>query len=148
MTAGGHRRILESDLRRFITRYKIIKSGNQHANYTDYLIPPCWEVRGCGKPQKHNCARCLVFKVKANKCFLLVKRFGAVSIQCQEDCYNYGYLKKYYPKKRQIIEMMERKIFDSIQYQRGQRETSISKLFKRGSFVYGKYIGKIRKIVS
>lgn len=99
-TAGGHRRIPREDFFKFITDNKIV---NACEGYNKNLKPRCWEFRSFRKSSGHNCADCLVFQEKADKCFLLVEKFGSVKIQCQYDCLNCAYLMEYYPKEREII---------------------------------------------
>ena len=103
-TAGGHRRILKEDLIKFIEDNKIAEIGNKHAKY---LIPRCWEFRGFKRSGEHHCLKCLVFKEKAEKCFLLVKKFGSNIVQCNHDCLHCKYLLTYYPKAKTIISKMK-----------------------------------------
>ncbi|MBF0253571.1 MAG: helix-turn-helix domain-containing protein [Candidatus Omnitrophica bacterium] len=100
-TAGGHRRVLMQDLIRFMRENQLGEIGK--TSDADLSIPMCWEFKEFKVSPDHDCGKCLVFKEKANKCFLLVREFGAAKVQCRHDCVTCEYLKKYYPKKRQII---------------------------------------------
>lgn len=144
-TAGGHRRISKNTLRKFMTEHNIAKIGEKNCNY---LIPSCWEVKGCDSSGKHNCAECFVFKAKANRCFLLVRRFGMGSIQCQEECHKCRYLRKYYPKEKKIMEKIEGKVLDDIQRQIRREGSTFSTFLEKGFYASGKYLGVIKKAFS
>ena len=99
-TVGGHRRIRREDLIKFISDNKIVTIGKE---FNKYLIPRCWEFRRFRGSVGHNCAKCIVFQEKADKCFLLVKKFGSAMIQCKNDCLNCDYLMRYYPREWETI---------------------------------------------
>jgi len=99
-TVGGHRRILKEDLVRFIKDNKIVEIANKSASE---LMPRCWEFENFNKSDKHDCAHCLVFKRKANKCFLMVREFGSERRRCKHDCSACKYLKHYYPEEKKAF---------------------------------------------
>ena len=99
-TIGGHRRIQREDLLKFISDNRIVTIGKE---FNKYLIPKCWEFRRFMKSSGHNCAKCLVFQEKADKCFLLVKKFGSAMIQCKNDCLSCDFLMRYYPREWETI---------------------------------------------
>ena len=99
-TIGGHRRISREDFLKFVKDNKI---AGVDAGYNKHLIPRCWEFSSFRKFGGHDCAKCLVFREKADKCFLLVKKFGSEVIQCQSDCSNCSYLIEHYPKERGVV---------------------------------------------
>lgn len=152
-TVGGHRRILKDALLKFISDNKIARIRQEDSgsvrNDTDviYRIPRCWEFHSKNS-RRHNCVKCLVFKERANKCFLLIKEFGSESIQCQDECLNCEYFKKFYPSKKRVMDTVENdalRRFRGMIQKRHKKEEDVSVLLKKGFYVSGKYLASIFK---
>lgn len=152
-TAGGHRRILKDDLMRFIEKNRageISKPEKIEKKGISYYIPRCWEFH-FQAPSRHRCVSCLVFKERANKCFLLVKEFGSERIQCQNECFDCEYLKKCYPAKEKIMKKVKNDTIRSIQdmmHKRYKKEDDVSVFFKKSFYRSGKYLASIKKVIS
>lgn len=67
------------------------------------------------------------------------------SIQCQEECHKCGYLKKYYPKEKKIMEKIEEKVLDNIRRQIRREGSTFSTFLEKGFYASGKYLGVIKK---
>lgn len=152
-TAGGHRRILRKNLVSFIKTNRIVEVEKKdtevtvdRAKDTGCRIPYCWEFR-FKSPEKHNCVSCLVFKERANKCFLINREFGSGDVQCQEECSACEYLNTYYPAKRKIIEKSKTDMINRIQALLHKQGEETSTFFKKGLYISGKYIGSIEKAI-
>lgn len=152
-TAGGHRRILKDDLMRFIEKNCTADSSKLkkiNKKDTSYHIPRCWEFR-FKTSGRHNCVSCLVFKERANKCFLLMREFGLERMQCRDECFNCEYFRKYYPAKQKVMVNIESNTLRNIQdtiAKRHKREDDVSAFFKKSFYVSGKYLAAIKKVVS
>lgn len=94
----------------------------------------CWEFDRFKDPDKHNCSECLVFKEKANKCFLLVRQFGKDKIQCTENCLDCEYLNENYPK--------ESKTMRKIHGIEGKEKTG--DFLMKGLYTSGKYLASVK----
>lgn len=105
-TVGGHRRIWKKDLIRFVREMNIADISLKDAKL---LIPTCWEFRKFKNSKDHKCSKCLVFKEKANKCFLFTKEFGSEKVECQHNCSACEYLAQYYPKQLKVVKAKEEK---------------------------------------
>jgi hypothetical protein len=63
---------------------------------------PCWEYhskRLVDKKDLHGCEGCLVYKVKATRCYLLSREAGHNRTFCETGCAECGYYKKYFEEK-------------------------------------------------
>ena len=96
-TAGHHRRVLKSDLLRFME-----ETGMCPVQRAKNPLPPvfCWEFNHLTKARGHECAECLVFKERANRCFLTIRAFGADKVRCGEDCSECAYMATYFPGEK------------------------------------------------
>lgn len=93
-TAGGHHRILFSDLTRFMREYKMdLSSLNLHSPETGFKW--CWEYHQKDGYQNHKCLGCLVYLTHARKCFELRDKMSGKRIFCNSECKNCSYYKDY-----------------------------------------------------
>ncbi len=102
-TAGHHHRILKSDLLKFMKEtgiQPVVRSQKVPAFLN------CWEYRNLTQAEGHDCAKCLVFKEQANRCFLTVHEFGSEKVRCGEDCSQCAYMETFFPKEKGIREKM------------------------------------------
>ena len=101
-TAGGHRRVLKSDLLRMIEESGL---GNYAAETAPSLH--CWEYARLKRSKGHDCEKCLVYKNKLNKCFLAVHRFGGDGKHCSGDCATCPYLLTYFPDEVKNVKKLQ-----------------------------------------
>ncbi len=164
-TGGGHRRILRKNLMAFIRNNHIVSiekketnscaprtgmaenpsSGNRVQD-TGYRIPYCWEFR-FKNINKHHCVSCLVFKERANKCFLINKEFGAEIVECQDECPDCEYLNTYYPARKKIIAKTKQDTINYIRNITRKKGDGTSTFFKKGLYISGQYIASIEKTI-
>ena len=98
-TAGRHKRILRSDLLRFMK-----ETGIRPVKYSQSTATPllCWEFHSLKFSKGHNCEQCLIFKERANRCFLMVREFGSNEVRCGQDCSDCEYMEIYFPKEKAV----------------------------------------------
>ncbi len=106
-TLGGHQRIPKETVL-FLLKKK--NSPVEEELPSSNINPPtvrCWESKEITSSGQHACSKCLVFKEKIGRCFLVVKRFGTEKVQCNFDCADCKYLAKYYPQRKKVLRKME-----------------------------------------
>jgi excisionase family DNA binding protein len=104
-TLGGHQRIPKEVLTSFIQKTQSLNQVETKSKEKEPVIC-CWESKEIKLSGEHNCARCLVFKSKANRCFLSIRSFGPMKVECKSDCLNCEYFAKYYPEERKTMEAL------------------------------------------
>ncbi len=93
-TAGGHYRINKDTLKPYIVTEKLNipkKYKNKKAKFSY-----CWEYYSADGNVKEGCRECMVFKLKAEKCFLtadLGNKTDHNGIYCKSSCYECEYFK-------------------------------------------------------
>jgi excisionase family DNA binding protein len=91
-TAGGHYRIDKQGIKPFITATETpLKGAKQKASN---LISYCWEFHSKDGNINENCRECMVFKSKAEKCYLMAglgKDAGHSQTFCKNSCYECEY---------------------------------------------------------
>lgn len=102
-TLGGHRRIPKEVLTSFIQRTKSANQSEAKSKHKDSVVN-CWESKEILESGEHNCGHCLVFKKKANRCFLSIRKFGSMKVECESDCLDCEYFGTYYPEERKAME--------------------------------------------
>ncbi len=102
-TFGGHSRIPKGVLKaamRQITTTNRVESKPQEPTGPVH----CWESKEIiNSDCNHQCHKCLVFKKKVDLCFLSVKQFGSLKVQCKHDCLNCAYLANHHPQERKTM---------------------------------------------
>ncbi len=98
-TAGGHYRIDRTDLEPFI----IAKTGNAETPSAGNesagggVLNFCWEYHSDRGSVKSQCRNCMVFRAKAERCYLLAglgHNAGHEAVYCQEEsCFNCSYFR-------------------------------------------------------
>jgi excisionase family DNA binding protein len=100
-TAGGHYRIDSSTLEPFIARSR---AGATERPGQDFAGPQrrrlrCWEYLADGGEVRENCRQCVVYRVRADRCFLMAEMEQDVGharqfceVSC-EDCAYYRHVK-------------------------------------------------------
>lgn len=101
-TPGGHRRISRRELIRFM----------EDNNYDTEIIREyeltrrkrfvyCWEYHHKGfvkMGHHHECSGCVVFKSRAQRCFILSQETEHLKVYCKDECSKCGYYEKYFSK--------------------------------------------------
>ena len=64
----------------------------------------CWESIEIIESGQHDCARCLVFKQKANRCFLSIREFATMKVECESNCLDCGYFARYFPEEKMAMD--------------------------------------------
>ncbi|MCP4725756.1 MAG: excisionase family DNA-binding protein [bacterium] len=96
-TAGGHFRIDTESLKPFIS--KEMKSGgmvNASASPDNTDVSYCWEYHSRNGLLKSGCRDCMVFRAKAEKCYLMAglgQDSGHLGICCQDSCHTCEYFR-------------------------------------------------------
>lgn len=176
-TVGGHRRILEKDLRNFIKKNRMpgfnqnnqgdsndrecsqagregkIKKGNgREAVSRVHAVEADYQIPRCWEfrfqdPSKHNCANCLVLKEGANKCFLIAKMFGPEKKQCEYECFNCEYFMRYYPVKKNVLTGVKKRQVNRVGNRINGKEEDAPEFVKKGLYASGKYVASIRRVL-
>jgi len=112
-TFGGHSRIPRGVLKAAMRQ---IKTVNRSVSISNPLPPTtsgvvhCWESKeiidlNC----KHTCNKCLVFKKKVDLCFLSVREYGSLKVECKHDCLSCAYLANHHPQERKMMARLRSK---------------------------------------
>ncbi len=144
-TAGGHRRILRSDLKGFMKEKRADRAREE--KISPHAIPRCWEFN-FKAADKHNCVNCLAFKERANKCYLILKSFGPEKMQCPHECLDCAYLIRYYPMKKMVIEGAKKVTASRFQNVNRGREDDVPVFFRKGLYTSGKYVASLTRVIS
>jgi excisionase family DNA binding protein len=89
-TAGGHYRITKEKLKPYMVESLIPESPDTKPIKINY----CWEYHAQDDDVNENCRECLIFKSKAEKCYLLAglgKQAGHAQTFCSSSCYECEY---------------------------------------------------------
>jgi excisionase family DNA binding protein len=89
-TAGGHYRITKEKLKPFMVERLDVAIPERELQQINY----CWEFHAQDDGVNENCRECLIFKSKAEKCFLLFglgKEAGHAQNYCTTSCYECEY---------------------------------------------------------
>lgn len=70
-TAGGHYRIRYPDLQPFIASPESAESSSQQVSKCDQRDMHCWEYLSDGGVLRDDCKQCVVYRVRAVRCFLM-----------------------------------------------------------------------------
>ena len=147
-TAGRHQRIPKKSITDFL-RKKGMNNGSSISAESEDVQVRCWESKEVKASGRHHCAGCLVFKQKANRCFLTVKAFGNDKVHCNMDCLKCAYFAKHFPNEMKTIGNIRQTAVDKFastlpRAERVQLQGFIQKSF----FVSGKYFAKARRRLS
>ncbi len=113
-TAGGHFRINEDSLKpyfanNFIDEQVIDKPViEEYSDGTSF----CWEYHSSGGDVKDGCRECMVFKTRAEKCYLMAglgKGTGFTGTFCKSNCYDCEYFNNMYKSDLNVLVVTENK---------------------------------------
>lgn len=106
-TLGGHQRISREVVTALIRKTKSspppdeeVKSKKQEP------VVCCWESKQIVESGRHDCLNCLVYKKKANPCYLSIRQFGAMKVECKSNCLDCGYFTKYFPEDKNAMDRL------------------------------------------
>ena len=91
-TAGGHYRVNINTLKPYIVSEKLNVPKKYISKKTKFSY--CWEYYSSDGNMKEDCRECMVFKSKAERCFLMAglgKKVGHNGVHCKSSCYNCEY---------------------------------------------------------
>ena len=145
-TAGGHHRILRADLLSFMK-----DSGIQPAKTApkSKAFLHCWEYLNLTSADSGKCKSCLVFKEKANRCFLTVRQFGPEKVSCGKDCSECEYMEAYFPEEKAMWKKMrDREILMGQETERNAKRKSLNdgNAFVEGIYKSGKYVAALKSV--
>jgi excisionase family DNA binding protein len=89
-TAGGHYRITREKLKPFMVENRDLSTRDKESHQINY----CWEFHSKDECVNENCRDCMIFKSKAEKCYLLFglgKEAGHSQTFCTTSCYECEY---------------------------------------------------------
>ncbi len=92
-TAGGHFRVNTDSLKPYIITQKDLDRNN---SYIPGKITYCWEYLNKEEQVVEGCRTCMVFKSKAEKCYLLAgagEKIGFEGVFCKSSCSECEYFK-------------------------------------------------------
>ncbi len=95
-TAGGHFRINLRDLQPHIPSGRI-KTSPEAMNGCSKSDTPCWEYLGNGGELRESCKQCVVYQVRASRCFLMAgmePEIGHAKRFCQTSCQECVYYRR------------------------------------------------------
>ena len=104
-TLGGHQRIPRENITSLIQKNRITPPRFSDVKPKDkepFIC--CWESIEIIESGQHDCARCLVFKQKANRCFLSIREFGAMKVKCESNCLDCRYFERYFPEEKMAMD--------------------------------------------
>jgi excisionase family DNA binding protein len=116
-TAGGHFRVALPDLRPFLAGFGQPETGpqdrtlpllipSQDGTKEDHGEAPCWEFLADDGEVREACRQCVVYRVRATRCFLMAGLETDVghSLQfCEGSCENCGYFRRIQGKDTQVL---------------------------------------------
>jgi excisionase family DNA binding protein len=112
-TAGGHYRINRDHLEPFIAEFG--KDVSQASPATKSLATYCWEYHSADGQINDNCRQCMVFKSKAEKCYLMAglgKDGGHSGIFCKNSCYECDYFHFVNKPKSNVLIITENQVLE------------------------------------
>ncbi len=143
-TAGGHRRISKDELVRYVLKNNISKIKK---TIEQPVIQKCWEFFKQCNSNQHDCANCLAFKAKADKCFLIIRELAAEKVQCKTDCRSCGYLKGCHPEDWNILNSAQKAFFGKEEAQQIKDYASEDANFiHRGLYTSGRCFASIKNV--
>ena len=145
-TFGGHSRIPKG----------VLQAALKQIKTTNRLSPPpaklqeikpfvhCWESKEIIDLHcKHHCNKCLVFKKKIDLCFLAVREWGSLKVECKHDCMNCAYLANHHPQERRKMELLRLKAAQAVSINVPKK--SVHGILNKVFYNSGKLIGSIKK---
>ena len=147
-THGGHQRIPKKIIIDFLQKSGMDNSSLQTPEPASAEVR-CWDASEIKSTGTHHCADCLVFKEKANRCFLTVKIFGTQKVQCNTDCLSCAYFAKYYPREKKVIGSIRQTAVEKFvsTFPRADR-AEMQNFLQKSFFVSGKYFAKAKRKLS
>ena len=148
-TFGGHSRIprgvLQAALKQVTTTNRsttITTPIPKESNSTVH----CWESKEvaaskCG----HNCTKCLIFKKKVDVCFLSVKEYGSLKVECKQDCMSCTYLSNQHPQDRKILARQRAKVAKEFK-RREVLSSGVNGILKKVFYNSGRFVAKIGQL--
>ena len=148
-TFGGHSRIprgvVKAALKQIQTTNRSISTPIQ-APKTTKTIVHCWESKEIADAKcDHNCNKCLVSKKKVEFCFLSVKEYGSLKVECEQDCLSCSYMAKHHPQERKMLERQRSKQVEESEAK--EEETSgVNGMLKKVFYNSGRLVAKIGQL--
>jgi len=117
-TAGGHYRVALPDLEPFLAEFgqndqervrtqgRTPTNGNQPSSANTEDDPPCWEFLADGGELNGACRNCVVYRVRATRCFLMAgleSDVGHAREFCEGSCEDCAYYQRLKGGNAQII---------------------------------------------
>ena len=148
-TFGGHSRIPRGVLKAAMRQ---IKTVNRSVSISNPLPPTtsgvvhCWESKeiidlNC----KHTCNKCLVFKKKVDLCFLSVREYGSLKVECKQDCMSCTYLSNQHPQDRKILARQRAKVAKEFK-RREVLSSGVNGILKKVFYNSGRFVAKIGQL--
>ncbi len=145
-TAGGHHRILRADLLKFMKDAGIEPSKTSSKSKA---FLHCWEYHRLTRLDGEKCNQCLVFKERANRCFLTVRQFGPEKVSRCNNCAECDYMATYFPDERTMWKKVHDQEAQRVQ-QNGRSEKRKDSEEESGlvGSIYksGKYVASLKNI--
>lgn len=142
-TFGGHARIprgvVQAALKQIKSTNRFIETASRLQETKSFVH--CWESKEIVDTTcSHNCNKCLVFKKKIDLCFLSVREFGSLKVECKHDCMTCGYLANHHPQERKMMLRNASRVT-----LRTKRTNGVNGILKKVFYNSGRIIGKIQK---
>ena len=146
-TFGGHSRIPKG----------VLKAALKQINTTNRVSAPvkppetksplhCWESQEVKDTScDHNCHKCLVFKKKIDVCFLSVRKYGSLKVECKHDCASCAFLAKHHPQERKAMMRLKSKAQRRAKIQDEQTD-GVTGILKKVFYNSGRLVAKIGQL--
>ncbi|MBF0384297.1 MAG: helix-turn-helix domain-containing protein [Candidatus Omnitrophica bacterium] len=147
-TLGGHQRIPKESIVSLLSK-KSFKNRIKNNIKPQVKIIPCWEAKESLGSNKHNCNDCLVYKEKINRCFLSLREYAGLKVECGIDCPKCGYLKVYFPKEyHEIQNAKQDTIIKTDSHILKDESADLGGKLKKGLFISGKYFASLKNRIA
>ncbi|MBF0252836.1 MAG: excisionase family DNA-binding protein [Candidatus Omnitrophica bacterium] len=107
-------------------------------------VSKCYEMKELVSSDEHDCDKCLVFKQKADKCFLVTRQFGEDRVLCEHDCVHCEYMRKNFPKEWKIL-------LEAHSGNLGNENKKVEndkKIVHKSIYSSGKYLASVARVIT
>jgi len=106
----------------------------------------CWESEEIKALNcDHNCNKCLIFKKKIDLCFLSVREYGSLKVQCKQDCMSCAYLKEHHPQERRML-LRQRSKAAGASANKVEETSPVNGILKKVFYNSGRLVAKIGQL--
>jgi len=144
-TYGGHSRIPRGVLKVAMRQMKSTENFKPKPQESVGALH-CWESKEIKDLNcDHLCNKCLVFKKKIDFCFLSVREYGALKVECRQDCLDCAYLAHHHPQERKMLERQRAKAVREAEVQKSSTN-GVNGILKKVFYNSGRLVAKIGQL--